>query len=416
MGLQMRLVADDPADTEAWMLATSYGFMHPPQVDPDELALRRARQDFARARGVFEDQRCVATCCSFDQRLTAPGGALLAANAVTGVTVHATHRRRGLLTRMLTADLAEAKERGDVVSTLIAAEYAIYGRFGYGPATRGSSWRINAGQAGLDPRWSGPDDGGSLAFVDGAEIRKVGPELHERFRAVRPGAIDRRPLWWEAGTGEVRFGPDPWKEPFFALYRDADGVPQGLLSFTTDKEWAASQPALTAEVRDLFAVTPAAERALWHLLLSVDWVATVVAHGRAPDDLLPQFLPNPRAALVTGLSDFLWMRPLDLPRMLAARAYAASGELVLEVRDPLGLTEGRFLLAASPEGASCAPTTTRGADLTLGTGALAQLFLGDVSAARLAALGALDEETPGAVARADLLLHTGRLPWCPDGF
>jgi hypothetical protein len=35
---------------------------------------------------------------------------------------------------------------------------------------------------------------------------------------------------------------------------------------------------------------------------------------------------------------------------------------------------------------------------------------------RLAALGALDEETPGAAARADLLLHTGRRPWCPDIF
>jgi predicted acetyltransferase len=349
-------------------------------------------------------------------RIGHPGGAGLAANALTGVTVHATHRRRGLLTRMITADLAEAKERGDVVSTLIAAEYAIYGRFGFGPAARGASWRVNAPQARLDPRWSGPDDGGSLAFADGAEVRAVGPELHERFRAGRAGAIDRPPLHWDTGTGEVRFGSDPWKEPFFVLHRDADGVPQGLLTFVTDGTWEASQPANAAEVKDLFAVTPAAERALWHFLLSVDWVATAVAHNRAPDDLLPNLLPNPRAAVVTGLSDFLWLRPLDLPRMLAARGYAAAGELVLDVRDPLGLTEGRFLLAASPDGASCTPTTTRGADLTLGTGALAQLFLGDVTAARLAALGALDEETPGAVARADLLLHTGRLPWCPDVF
>jgi predicted acetyltransferase len=360
--------------------------------------------------------RCVATYRSFDQQLTAPGGALLAANAVTAVTVNATHRRRGLLTRMITADLAEAKERGDVVATLIAAEWPIYGRFGFGPAAAYTSWRVNADQAGLDPRWAGPGDGGSLAFADGAEVRKAGPEIHERFRAGQPGAVDRPPLHWEKATGEVRFGDDPWKEPFHVLHRDADGVPQGLLTFTTDGAWAANQPAGTAEVRDLFAATPAAERALWHFLLSADWVATVNTGDRGPDDPLPFLLPNPRAAAVTGHADFLWLRPLDLPRMLASRGYAAEGELVLGVRDPLGLTEGRFLLAASPEGASCRPTTTRGPDISLDTGTLGQLYLGDISARRLAALGALDEETPGAVARADLLLHTGRRPWCSDTF
>jgi predicted acetyltransferase len=220
-------------------------------------------------------------------------------------------------------------------------------------------------------------------------------------------------------TGEVRFGSDPsdpWKEPFYVLYRDAAGVPQGLLTFTTDDKWEAGQPASTAGVRDLIAATPAAERALWHFLLSVDWVATVDTGNRGPDDPLPRLLPNPRAAAVTQHSDFLWLRPLDLPRMLSARSYAAEGELVLEVRDPLGLAHGRFLLAASREGASCSPTATRGADLTLGTGALGELYLGEISAARLAALGALDEERPGAVGRADLLFRTGRRPWCPDGF
>ena len=36
---------------------------------------------------------------------------------------------------MMSQDLAAAKERGDVVATLIAAEYPIYGRYGFGPAT-----------------------------------------------------------------------------------------------------------------------------------------------------------------------------------------------------------------------------------------------------------------------------------------
>ena len=45
-----------------------------------------------------------------------------------------THRRQGLLRRMLEPDLAASKERGEPVGMLIAAEFPIYGRFGYGSA------------------------------------------------------------------------------------------------------------------------------------------------------------------------------------------------------------------------------------------------------------------------------------------
>ncbi|MGP4109997.1 GNAT family N-acetyltransferase [Streptomyces sp. 4N509B] len=419
MSPEMRFLdTDDPDDVRAWFLAAATGFLQEPTITDEEVELRRARQDLRRARGVHDGGRCVATYRSFDQLLTVPGGAEVRANAVSAVTVSGTHRRRGLLTRMITADLAEARERGDVAATLVAAEYRIYGRFGFGQATTLTDQRVDVAQAGLDPRWAGPGekDGGSLAFADGAEIRSVGPELHERFRRGRAGAIDRPGWWWERQTGVLRFGNAPWTEPFHVLYRDADGVVQGLATFGSQSRWEQHQPANVAEVRDLFATTPAGERALWYFLLSLDFVVTVTAPRRAADELLPDLLPNPRAAASSTTADFLWLRPLDVPRLLSARRYAAAGELVLQVRDPLGLAGGRFLLTASPEGASCVPTSTRGADLTLDTGALSSLYLGDASAARLAALGAVDEETPGAVDRADLLLRTGRRPWCQDIF
>lgn len=52
---------------------------------------------------------------------------------------------------MMERDLAAAKERGDVVATLIAAEYRIYGRYGFGPATSATQWEIDVTRAGLDP-------------------------------------------------------------------------------------------------------------------------------------------------------------------------------------------------------------------------------------------------------------------------
>jgi predicted acetyltransferase len=191
---------------------------------------------------------------------------------------------------------------------------------------------------------------------------------------------------------------------------------EGYVAYTADDRWDdGKQPMNTATVRELIALTPAAERALWRFLCSIDWITKVKSGYRAPDELLPLLLPDPRAARVTTHADWLWVRILHVVRALESRTYGTSGALVMELRDAAGLAGGRFLLDASPEGASCAPTR-RAADLVMDIGELAVLFLGDESAVRLAALGRVEESVPGAAARADLLLRTSRRPWCPDVF
>jgi predicted acetyltransferase len=200
------------------------------------------------------------------------------------------------------------------------------------------------------------------------------------------------------------------------VYRAADGTVEGLVTYVCDDTWSdAKQPMVTATVKGLIAVTPAAERALWLHLCSTDWVTKVRSGRRAPDDLLPLFLPDSRAATVTTHADWLWVRILDVVRALEARTYQGTGRLVLEVADSAEMAGGRWRLEASAEGASCT-STTESADLTLGTGELASLWLGDESAVRLAALGRLQEERAGAAQMADALLRTSRRPWCPDSF
>ncbi len=60
--------------------------------------------------------------------------------------------------------------------------------------------------------------------------------------------------------------------------------------------------------------------------------------------------------------------------------------------------------------------TEEAADLRLDVSALGSLYLGDASAVRLAALGRVTEERPGAAALADAVFRTARRPWCPDVF
>ena len=56
------------------------------------------------------------------------------AAGVTLVGVLPTHRRQGVLTRLMRAQLDDVRERGEPVAFLWASEGAIYGRFGYGMA------------------------------------------------------------------------------------------------------------------------------------------------------------------------------------------------------------------------------------------------------------------------------------------
>ncbi|MFJ3228933.1 GNAT family N-acetyltransferase [Streptomyces sp. NPDC086783] len=404
------------ADIPDWIRALNTGFLRSPAVSEREVADRGSYIVPERTLGAFDGGRCVATFRSFPQELTAVGGTAVPAHAITNVTVTPTHRRRGLLTRMMARDLTAAKERGDVVATLIAAEYPIYGRYGFGPATTAAEWTVDVPRTGLDPRWSGPADGGRIDLVDGEDVRKAGPELHDRLRRVQPGAVSRDARWWQANTGALVLDRAPWTEPFYAVYRSASGEVEGMVSYESDDNWGdVKQPLNTASVNWLIAVTPAAERALWEYLCSIDWITRVKTGWRAPDDLLPHLLPDPRAARITTQADWLWVRILDVVRALEARTYAGTGSLVLEVTDRDGLSAGRYLLHAAPDGASCA-STTRDAELTLDVRELASLWLGDESAVRLAALGRVREERAGAASLADALLRTSRRPWCPDIF
>ncbi|MET8284625.1 GNAT family N-acetyltransferase [Streptomyces sp. RPA4-2] len=413
-GIDVRPITE--TEIPDWIRALNTGFLRSPAVSEQETADRGAYMLLPRTLGAFDAGRCVATFRSFPQQLTTVGGAHVPAEAITNVSVTATHRRRGLLTRMMGTALTAAKERGDVVATLIAAEYPIYGRYGFGPATTATQWTVDVPRTGLDRRWSGPADGGRIDLVDGEEVRKTGPELHARLSRTQPGVVSRVERWWQVNTGALKPDGTTWTEPFYAVYRSADGEVEGLVAYKSDDNWGdAKQPLNTATVKWLIGVTPAAERALWHYLCSIDWITQVKTGWRAPDDLLPDFLPDPRAARITTQADWLWVRILDVVRAMEARTYAGSGTLVLDVTDGDGLSAGRYRLDAGPDGAVCAPTG-QSADLTLDVRELSALWLGEASAVRLAALGRVREEREGAASVADALLRTSRRPWCPDIF
>ncbi|MFD9369023.1 GNAT family N-acetyltransferase [Streptomyces sp. NPDC060020] len=414
MSADVRPIAE--SELPDWLRTVNTGFLNTARVTDSDVAMRAKHNDFARTQGAFDSDtgRCVAAFRSFAQELTVPGGAAVPSTAISNVGVLPTHRRQGLLTRMMAAEFAAAGARGDVLATLIAAEYPIYGRYGFGPATHLAEWEIDVPRTGLDRRLSAPADGGRIDLVDEAEVRQIGPELHERLRARTPGAVNRNERWWNMSTGLEEISYRPYRDKFFAVYRTAAGEVAGLVTYRADDHWTdAKVPQNTVQVHNLLALTPQAERALWQFLCSIDWVLKVRTGYRAPDDLVPQLLPDPRSARIVTAADFLWVRVLDVVRALGARTYEAPGELVLEVTDASGPAAGRYRLDT---GAGTCERTGEAADLRLDVSVLGSLYLGDASAVRLAALGQVTEERPGAVALADAVFRTARRPWCPDIF
>lgn len=417
-GIRIRVVEE--AELADWGRAVNSGFME--AKGDGDLEVRQAFFDPGRTLGAYDRGRCVGTFRSMDREITVPGGATLVADAVTNVTVAATHRRRGLLTRMMTRDLTAAAERGDSLAILVAAEYRIYGRFGFGPSTPHKGYVIDKLRAG-GVRVPAEADGGSFELLSMEEWRKVGPELHDRFRRTQPGAIDRRPVNWRLRTGEIQGKDKSWKEPLVALYRDAAGQPAGYLAYTVTDEWPNMVTKCTLKVRDHVAVDRAAAAALWRYALNVDWIDKVEVSSIAPDDPLPLLLDDPRACVDGGDSsaDFMWLRVLDGPTAFGARSYAAAGRVVLQVVDALGFVDGRWALEAAADGTGRFTRVGDGpsdepADLALDVRELGTLYLGSDSVARLHAAGLVRELRGGGAARADALLRTDFRPWCPDGF
>jgi len=401
----------------AWARALSSGFME--AKGGGSLDYVTAQFEPGRALGAAHRGRFVGTYRSVDREITLPGGKALLANAVTNVTVSATHRRRGLLTAMMTRDLAAAAGRGQAIAVLIAAEYRIYGRYGFGPATGRRSYSIDALRAG-NVRVPAEAEGGSIELLTMEEWGKLGPEVFELFRRNQPGAIDRRTTDWGTRTGELQYSGKEWKEPLVALYRDPAGRPAGYLTYTVKDPWTNLITQATVRVGEHIAADRAASAALWRYALSIDWIDRLEIPSIPADDPLPLLLDDPRACVDGGNSaaDFMWLRVLDAPAAFSARSYAAPGRVVLQVSDKLGHVDGRFAIEASADGTGrcTAVGDDHPADVSMDASVLGTLCLSSEPAARLHAAGLLTEETPGGVSRLGTLFATDFRPWCQQSF
>jgi hypothetical protein len=120
------------------------------------------------------------------------------------------------------------------------------------------------------------------------------------------------------------------KSPSVAVHRGPDGD-DGFAVYEAKR--SGPGPRATLMVTDFHAARPEAVAGLWRFLLGIDLVEEVCARRRPTDELVEGMLVNWRACRTHALDDDLWLRLVDLPKALDARAYGDGDPLVVGVVD-----------------------------------------------------------------------------------
>ena len=360
-----------------------------------------------------ENDEIVGAAGSFSFTMTVPGAEIPAAG-LTVVGVLPTHRRKGILNRMMRFQLDDAHDHEEPVSILWASEEIIYQRFGYGMASEQLSIEMDRGH-GVFRNDPGPE--GRLRLVTEEEALKILPDVYEQVRTQTPGMLARSPVWWKYHR---LYDPKSAREGASPLYRlvwENEGQAEAYALYRVKEKWdnATGLPRGEVMVLEAMSTSPTAHREMWRYLFSLDLSGKVEAYFVPTDDPIQQMVLKPRH-LKLRKNDGIWLRIVEVKAALERRSYGTDGSLTFDLTD--GFVErnsGVWTLTVS-EGHGEVTRTDNEADISLDAGDLGAAYLGGTTFNQLLRAGRLVDRIPGAVARADLLFHSGRAPWNPEIF
>jgi predicted acetyltransferase len=330
------------------------------------------------------------------------GGRPVPASQVSGLSVAAEHRGRGVATELLRAYLAEVHERGAAISTLFPAAVQLYRRAGYEYA--GTLTLYEAAARHLPMGWPDGYQARSVPADDPAPLQ----ERFERVARNRNGQVDRDADWWRQFLlGDRGSGP-----PQVFLVDGPDG-PAGWAVLAVSSDLSASEVRTSVQVVDWGAATEAGWRSLLTLAAGFSSLEANL-HWKGPD-------PEPLALLVAEqdirqLRQDHWMaRVVDVPGAFAARGYPPGlrGRITVSVSDhTCPWVEGTWTTEVDG-GEGKAVRVGDAADLHTSAAGLAALFAGYHDPRDLATLGVV-----GGLGQAEIdflqAMHAGSKPWSPD--
>lgn len=407
MDLQIRTI--EPAEAVAFVHANEAAFSRSPAADELEVELSVMEPD--RSHAAFDAGAIVGCAAVATFRMTVPGAGPLAVAGVTGVGVLPTHRRRGVNTALMRAQLDDVHAHGESVAVLYASEGGIYGRFGYGLASFMGDVNV-ATERSRFVRGYRPSGAVRLLSHDDAVAPMRG--VYDAACSLRPGMIALDDRWWAWRWAELEEHRDT--PTFYAVHRSDDGQTDAYAVYRVKHEWRDELPRLELSIEELQATTPQSYADIWRFVLDIDLVDRVRAWNRPLDDPILRLLAEPRQ-LRFALRDGLWVRLVDVEAALSSRGYRGSGRVRFEIEDDFcPWNEARVTLEVSDGTAVCRTDPDAAPDLRCRVNDVGAAYLGGATFAALQRAGQTIELTSGAIAKADALFAADAAPWCSVPF
>jgi predicted acetyltransferase len=345
MSISVRSIEEHELPEFMRVLITAFGAVATPVDIEQSLSRTGKRAEIDRFIAAFDSERLVGTSLSFVTSITLPGLCDADVAWVLCVTTLPSHRRRGVMRDVMTEQLHRLHGEG-VVFAGLAADVAVYRRFGFGVAAAHLDVTFGSRRELLMPsEWDGTVD-----FTDEIDVTEMS-RLHETWCRSKVGEIACDAAWWESpgrqGRGHV-------------VLRNSSGEVEA---------WAAYRPGDVWEVDDFVAVNPQARRALWNVVLGFDAAESIRVRFVPLDDPILAVLDDPMGVKVE-LSEGPWLRVLDVAAAIAQRRFVASISRVIRVHDPiLQHNNGSFCLASGE-------ATNKAADVELHVADFASAFTG----------------------------------------
>lgn len=379
---------------------------------PREVALTDTPTRAAWIARINGEDAGVAASWDIELSLPAPGGgaSLRPVEGLTWVGVHPDHRRRGVLTALIREHLrwTRDEQRRSLVA-LKASEAAIYGRFGYGVATREVMMVFDQGTT-----FAAPPAVQEMADATTTRMTTVAPEHADRLHALaqRCGATAAGHIVRSVEDFARLLTDTPEsrgeREPDRLLWATRDGEDVGCAWFHRTPKWSNGAPAGEVGVFFVMDTDAAARLALAQRLTTFDLMATTEC-WTAPDDVLLLWRAAQRPH-GKGVSDDLWLRVVDLPTAVAERGHATELDLTVAVTDAM-LPENAGTWRWTAHGGAGHLVRHEGpADLSLDIADLGALWLGDQTVGARARAGYVTEHRTSAAAELDAALRTPTQP------
>jgi GNAT superfamily N-acetyltransferase len=335
---------------------------------------------------------------------------------LTWVGVHPDHRRKGVLNTMLRHHLEQVHEEpGTHVSALHASEPAIYGRYGYGLGSLELEVTLGRGTTLTAPHL---EDAAATVTTQlaTASDTDVHQRLHECHLGAAPlGSVVGHSGYYARATHELpeeRRGKEPWR----VLFARRDGMDVGFAAFRRTAKWERARPSGELHVWVVVG-DPAAQLTLLRRLVDFDLIGTVKVGTVGVEDPLLSWAGGPRATSDVATYDSLWVRLVDLPEALQARAWSAPCDVVVEVTDRAApWNQGTWRIRSDDAGRATVERSNEEADLALRVEALGGAYLGGGNLVALQRAGLVAERRKGAVAELWRAMRTEAAPTAAIGF